>query len=293
MVFGERLSDCPPSTMGSRPPPRGPWAPSPWVSGNSSKGLRGPPWPGEGDVHLWWKELGQGSEEARAGGRFLSGSEGCLSTEEIGRARRFLKAEDARNWVEGRAWIRAVFGAYQECHPSEVAFAFSAEGKPYLTGAGEGVHFNLSHSGTCIVLAVASTAVGVDIEMEASAEMALELEREVFSADELVTLESLEGDRRRQMFYTGWVRKESLVKAIGKGLSVPFPSFRVLGADDMSTQPVPFCVAARDVAGCDASEVEKASNGLSLWDFRIEPEVVGAVAVSHRRPTFYCWSWVE
>jgi 4'-phosphopantetheinyl transferase len=84
--------------------------------------------------------------------------------------------------------------------------------KPYIPG---GPHFNLSHSGQWLFLAVADSPVGVDIERhKPNRDFAGIARRAFFSEDyEAVML----ADERMQAFYDQWVRKESYLKMKGTG----------------------------------------------------------------------------
>ncbi len=112
-----------------------------------------------------------------------------------------LKSIDdkARNLVAGLL-LHHVFG--------EKAWDIQEEekGKPYL----DGHHFNLSHSGNFVVLAVSDQEVGVDIQAPRTYKPGLV---RWFSPEEQTWLQS-GGD-----FHRLWTGKEALSKAIGTGLT--------------------------------------------------------------------------
>lgn len=103
-------------------------------------------------------------------------------------------------------------------------------GKPYLKNTKDWF-FNLSHSGTKVLCALAREPVGCDIERMENPP--LELAPKVFSSQEQNQLFSLNGEAQRQYFYKLWTGKESYLKMTGEGLrhmpadftiSVPFAS---------------------------------------------------------------------
>lgn len=84
------------------------------------------------------------------------------------------------------------------------------------------LNVNLSHSGNYAVCAVSDMQVGVDIQKMDKANMAL--------AQRFFTSEECEFIKTNDDFYDIWVKKESLIKAVGKGLAIPLSSFSVLGS---------------------------------------------------------------
>jgi 4'-phosphopantetheinyl transferase len=74
-------------------------------------------------------------------------------------------------------------------------------------------------------LAIAGCDVGVDIEEVRPVDGAV-AER-FFSAGENAALRGLRGEAWRDAFYRCWTRKEAVVKALGKGLSLRLASFEV------------------------------------------------------------------
>lgn len=101
-----------------------------------------------------------------------------------------------------------------------------AKGKPLLTGSH--LHFSLSHSGAFAACALSSAPVGVDIEQ--MAEIDLALAKRFFHPEE--TARILGNDDPVDSFYQHWTLKESYLKCLGTGLSLPLHAFCVdPGAD--------------------------------------------------------------
>jgi 4'-phosphopantetheinyl transferase len=90
-----------------------------------------------------------------------------LSSDEWGRADRFVSKRDRRNFIVGRGILRDILARYLDCQSSDIGFNYEPHGKPRLRSMGTslGLEFNLSHSSGFFVLAVAfGRQVGVDVE---------------------------------------------------------------------------------------------------------------------------------
>ncbi len=122
--------------------------------------------------------------------------------------------------------LRRILGGYLGVSPRRVAFACAAGGKPSIEGGG-GPAFNISHSGTRVVIAVSTRArVGIDIEQlrgrarEHLAERALAPEE----AELLRTCPPVERERK---FLRYWTAKEACLKALGIGLRADLKVLRI------------------------------------------------------------------
>ena len=103
-------------------------------------------------------------------------------------------------------------------------------GKPYLLDAEE-VHFNLSHSGSYVAGTFADSEVGIDIECSRKANLAVA--RRFFTKEEVEYLEAVlakdgKDQQLNEEFVRLWTRKESYIKAVGKGMNLPLNDFCVL-----------------------------------------------------------------
>lgn len=98
---------------------------------------------------------------------------------------------------------------------------YSSYGRPYVN---DELDFNISHSGCYVVCAFSvGGRIGVDIEQV----RILDVEdfKRVFHKDEWIAIQSAEN--RYQVFFDYWTAKESVIKAIGKGMSIPLKSILV------------------------------------------------------------------
>lgn len=106
----------------------------------------------------------------------------------------------------------------------QLVFAVNSHGKPFLRNH-KGFQFNISHSGDLVVCAVDYLSVGIDVELIDKPH--LEVAKRFFTRDEYRDLISKEGFERVSDFYRLWTLKESYIKAVGRGLSIPLNSFSI------------------------------------------------------------------
>lgn len=98
-------------------------------------------------------------------------------------------------------------------------------GKPVFPG-NSGICFNISHSGSYVVLAFGDRELGVDVECVGQAN--LKVAKRFFTGREYDHLMELGEAEQRDAFYRIWTGKEAVVKAAGCGLSLSPRSFSVL-----------------------------------------------------------------
>ncbi len=106
----------------------------------------------------------------------------------------------------------------------ELAVEYGPNGKPFLKSHPE-IHYNISHSGEYVVCAVAKVNLGIDVER--IRDVNFRVAERYFSKAELADLMTLDGDERRDYFFTLWTIKESYLKALGRGLTKSLSSFTV------------------------------------------------------------------
>ena len=103
--------------------------------------------------------------------------------------------------------------------------ALSEYGKPYLPQLPD-FHFSLSHSGAAALCAVSPKEIGCDIEEPRRCDE--KIARRFFHPAEQEWLFSRPADEQAEAFLRLWTCKESFIKAIGLGLSLPLDSFTVI-----------------------------------------------------------------
>jgi len=145
-----------------------------------------------------------------------------LDAAERQRAGRFKRPLHQVRFAMGRAGLRAILGHYSGTEPGAIAFAYGPHGKPALAGCGEGLHFNLSHSGDEAVCAISpDRPVGVDIEARRERDGASDIAARYFDPAEAAYLDTRHGEDRLRDFYQFWTAKEALLKGAGGGLTIP------------------------------------------------------------------------
>jgi 4'-phosphopantetheinyl transferase len=161
-----------------------------------------------GEVHVWL---------VRSADDELVAS--LLDDEERGRAARFAFEHSTQLYTAAHGALRVVLGCYLDADPRALAFATTADGKPFLSRPRRPVEFNLAHSGTVAAVAVASDrAVGVDVEQRRARTREPQLARRIMTPAEHTRYEALDEVARRDYFFDVWARKEALLKTTGEGI---------------------------------------------------------------------------
>lgn len=149
-----------------------------------------------------------------------------LCPEERARYRRFRFDAHRHQYLVAHAVVRTTLAARLGISPGELRFSVGEHGKPALAsqGADRPVHFNLSHTDGLVACAIGPTEIGVDVEHEDRRVTVVDVARSVFSPLEQETLRQLSGADQRRRFFAYWTLKESYIKAVGHGLSLPLRS---------------------------------------------------------------------
>lgn len=154
-----------------------------------------------------------------------------LDLAERQRAARFARDDDRLRFLIGRATLRLLLGRRLGIAPRQVVFGFNRFGKPLLPAA-PALHFNLSHAGSWIVLALSTTTpVGIDVEVLQTDAGLDALGSGALTPAEQRWLASFDAGRRGEAFTRLWVCKEAYVKALGEGLSRSFEQICIGEAD--------------------------------------------------------------
>ncbi len=141
-----------------------------------------------------------------------------LSQERIDRIMRYSDPTDKLRGLVAGLMLRYVLGS------KYANILYNAHGKPYIEG---GPSFNLSHSGSYVILGTSENELGVDIEKIKSYNA--KIPSKFFSEDEQQWLQMQNND---EAFFKIWTAKESFLKAIGTGFSESSSEFSVLPATD-------------------------------------------------------------
>lgn len=178
------------------------------------------------EVHLWHADLDALRHQRPDSWQGLSTSEQSV-------AAGMPVAEVRERWIGARAMLRAVLAGYLRVPPQQTRFVRGPYGKPELAGDARFMPaFNLSHSGSQVLLAVTGPQgmVGVDVEERRCVPEWEQIAARCFhplEAAGLAALQACSPGAAWQAFIEVWTRKEAVVKALGLGLSMPLNAFRV------------------------------------------------------------------
>lgn len=107
------------------------------------------------------------------------------------------------------------------CLPEDCFIKKGKHGKPYLADYPE-LFFNISHTAGSVWLALDEEEIGIDAEhIQPVKENVI---RKVLSPQEQEQYRRCPPDGREILFFRFWTLKESFLKAIGIGITVPLPS---------------------------------------------------------------------
>jgi len=155
---------------------------------------------------------------------------GLLAPEERSRADRYRFERHRSRYIVGRATLRLLLARYLDAAPGELEIGYGEFDKPYLAG---GPSFNLSHSGTVVLYAVAAAGEpGIAVELYDADFSHERVAERFFSAAEVSALRALPPAAQPLAFLTCWTRKEAFIKARGDGLSLALDSFDVTLSPD-------------------------------------------------------------
>lgn len=175
-----------------------------------------------GELHVWLLTSGQGPRPQS----LLD----VLSPEEIERAKQFCFSRDGERFIRARGVLRTLLGRYVGADPADLRFRSNDYGKQALAGdwAASGINFNVSHSHEVVLYAFAhNRQVGIDVERIRYEFAGEDIAARFFSRPEAEALLRTPAEARAAAFFSCWTRKESYVKARGKGLSLPLDEFAV------------------------------------------------------------------
>ncbi|NNF14992.1 MAG: 4'-phosphopantetheinyl transferase superfamily protein [Gemmatimonadetes bacterium] len=214
-----------------------------------------------GEVHVWVGDLDELASDP-------GGERAWLSPDERERASRFRRELDRNRWVASRELLRRVLAGYTGRQPGQVELRLGTNDKPELVGGEDGnaPHFNLSHSGPKVVIAVAQEPVGVDIEQLRELPELDGLLRHTLRPAEIAAFEGVPEGRRAESFFAVWTRKEAYLKARGRGIGA-------LKRVGVSVDPDSAALTGDD-------EDPHAEERYSVFDLDMGPGYRGAIAAA-------------
>lgn len=146
---------------------------------------------------------------------------------------KFVRQQDAQRGLIGELLILYRLRTQYQLQNHQIQFEKNKYGKPFLRNHPH-IHFNVSHAGDWIVCADGTVPVGIDIEQIRPIDFGI-AER-FYTEPEYQLLLNVPESEKLQTFYTLWTLKESYIKFVGKGLSLPLDSFSILQNDKQEYQ---------------------------------------------------------
>lgn len=199
-----------------------------------------------------------------------------LSADEIRKCEKFRFFKDKAECISSRGFLRKVLASYIQKKPEEIKFEYSSFGKPFIKDDAHNLKFNLSHSNGYAMIAIAeSDEIGVDLEFIKSFDDLDKVAKDVFTKNEL-TIIAGNASVKIELFFKFWTRKESMIKALGKGLLIPLNQVDV---SDLNT-----------LSYSDSSEhISKKKNNFFIQDLNVPGGFAGAVAILGKKKKInYC-----
>lgn len=145
-----------------------------------------------------------------------------LSEDKRERINKYHKIDDAKRTLMADILVRTIICANLEIKNKDIYFDKNQYGKPFLRHFKD-FHFNVSHSGQWVICAAHHLPVGIDVEHIKPVDF--DIAKRFFTEDEYSDLLNMDSSLRLPYFYELWTLKESYIKAVGKGLSIPLDSF--------------------------------------------------------------------
>lgn len=209
----------------------------------------------DGEVHLWHADLDPATWR-------LDHLSRSLGKDERDRAARFHFAADRERFVAAHGILREILALYLQSAPVSLRLGEGSTGKPFLVDHRH-LCFNVSHTRSTMLVAVArGREVGVDVERLDTNISFGELAETALSKPERRALERLDEKSRAAALLAFWTRKEALVKADGRGMSlrmadidVSDPAGRVTLWDGMIGAWTPSTRWLLQSPGCEAAHV--------------------------------------
>lgn len=150
-----------------------------------------------------------------------------ISEENREKCLRFKFKEDALRTLYGELMVRHVLHKHFSLKNEDIKIVRSDNGKPFIKGCP--IHFNISHAGDFVVCAFSEQEVGIDIEKIKKID--LDIAKRFFCQSEYEDLLAQNPTKQLDYFYSLWTLKESYLKWLGSGMSIPLDSFCFKVAD--------------------------------------------------------------
>jgi 4'-phosphopantetheinyl transferase len=142
-----------------------------------------------------------------------------LTADERERAERYRVEKARGQFVVTRGLLRLTLGGLLGIAPGKVPITYTGVGKPVLQGIPDALQFNVTHTDGLALIALAHSAIGVDIERLRTLANPEGLVERFFSRAERDCYRSLEPAKKMAGFFRAWTCKEALLKAAGSSVA--------------------------------------------------------------------------
>lgn len=175
-----------------------------------------------GECHVWWATIADGAPHLDA----------LLSPAERARWQAYVQADDRLRFLTGAAVLRRAAAGCLSIAADRLRVdrrcrrCGAQHGKPRLPDHPE-LDVSVAHSGEHVVVALArGPQIGVDVEQISDVDVD-DLAGTAFASHEAAELAALPAGERVTAFFRLWTRKESIVKALGVGITDDFATASV------------------------------------------------------------------
>lgn len=167
------------------------------------------------EIHIWLTKLNAIPPEP--------GKLAYLSADELEQAKAFSRLEAGYRYLQTRIEVRSCLSGYAKQPPEQLQFTRTLDGKPLLLNSSEPLHFNISHSGDYLALAITRAhPLGIDLEFASPRRKWRAIAERYFHPDEVAQLQALTQSlpvaEHHTAFYPWWTLKEAFFKALGTGI---------------------------------------------------------------------------
>lgn len=152
-----------------------------------------------------------------------------ISERKRNKIKKFHKKEDKLRGIFSELLIRKMIIKELKIKNKDIIFEVDKYGKPFLKDR-EDIYINTSHSGEYVIGAVDNKPIGVDVEMIKKMEVNGIIEKLFTPREQDYILDNgklITSSECIERFYEIWTLKESFVKCIGRGLSIPLNHFSI------------------------------------------------------------------
>lgn len=154
---------------------------------------------------------------------------------------------DAQMSLLGDVLARYMICKYNNLLNKNLYFNINEHGKPFLVNYPK-IKYNISHASNYVVCVISNgIPVGIDVESIRSTDM--KIAKRFFTSDEYNYLREQPLTIQNECFYKLWTMKESYIKMIGKGLSIPLNSFSVLNKESTNSAYFQQFIKSTDIIG--------------------------------------------